>query len=50
MDQYFFATNNKPDRGAETYTKIFSVYYMKADGKHFVENTPSIIKRGAKLG
>jgi len=45
------ATNNRAERGAEIYTRIYSVYYTsKLRGKNFIEDTPSIIKRSAKPG
>ena len=42
---------SRSERGAEIYTKIYSVYYTsRLRGKNFIEDTPSIIKRSAKPG
>ncbi|SIM83957.1 IS66 family transposase [Cuniculiplasma divulgatum] len=42
---------SRSDRGADIYTKIFSVYYTsKLRGKSFITDTSSVIKRSAKPG
>ncbi len=42
---------SRSDRGADIYTKIFSVYYTsKLRGKSFIKDTSSVIKRSAKPG
>ena len=42
---------SRSERGAEIYTRIYSVYYTsKLRGKNFITDTPSIIRRSAKLG
>ncbi|MGC8506322.1 MAG: IS66 family transposase, partial [Thermoplasmata archaeon] len=42
---------SRSERGAEIYTKVYSIYYTsKLRGKNFITDTPSIIKRNAKLG
>ena len=42
---------SRSERGAEIYTRIYSVYYTsKLRGRNFIEDTPSIIKRSAKPG
>jgi len=42
---------SRSERGAEIYTRIFSVYYTaKLRGKSFIEDTPSLIRRSAKPG
>ena len=42
---------SRSEKGAEIYTKIYSIYYTsKLRGKNFIEDTPSIIKRSAKPG
>ena len=42
---------SRSERGAEIYTRIYSVYYTsKLRGKNFIEDAPSIIKRSAKPG
>ena len=42
---------SRSGRGAEIYTRIYSVYYTsKLRGKNFIKDTPSIIKRSSKPG
>ena len=42
---------SRSDRGADIYTKIFSVYYTsKLRGKNFITDTSSVIKRSVKPG
>jgi hypothetical protein len=42
---------SRSEKGAEIYTRIYSVYYTsKLRGKNFIEDTPSIIKRSCKPG
>jgi transposase len=42
---------SRSDRGADIYTKIFSVFYTsKLRGKSFIIDTSSVIKRSAKPG
>ena len=42
---------SRSERGAEIYTRIYSVYYTsKLRGRNFIEDAPSIIKRSAKPG
>ena len=42
---------SRSERGAEIYTKIYSVYYTsKSRGKNFIADAPSIIRRKAEPG
>ena len=42
---------SRSGRGAEIYTKIYSIYYIsKLRGKNFIEDTPSIIKGSPNPG
>ena len=42
---------SRSERGAEIYTRVYSIYYAtKLRGKNFIEDTPSIIRRRAKPG
>ena len=42
---------SRPERGAEIYTRIYSVYYTtKLRGKNFIADTPSIMRGEAKPG
>ena len=42
---------SRSGRGAEVYTRIYSIYYTtKLRGKNFITDTSSIIKRKAKSG
>ena len=42
---------SRSERGAEIYTRIYSIYYTtKLRGKNFITDTPSIIRRDAKPG
>ena len=42
---------SRTERGAEIYTRIYSIYYTsKLRGKNFITDTSSIIKGNAKPG
>ena len=42
---------SRSERGAEIYTKIYSVYYTsELRGKNFIADAPSIIRRKAEPG
>ena len=42
---------SRSERGAEVYTRIFSIYYTsKLRGNNFIADTPSVMKRKARLG
>ena len=42
---------SRTERGAEIYTRIYSIYYTsKLRGKNFIIDTPSIMKRKAIPG
>ena len=42
---------SRSERGAEIYTKLYSIYYTsKLRGKNFIIDTPSIMKRKAIPG
>ena len=42
---------SRSERGAEIYTRIFSIYYTsKLRGNNFIADTPSVMKRKARLG
>ena len=42
---------SRSERGAEIYTRVYSIYYTtKLRGKNFIEDTPSIIRRRVKPG